>query len=160
MMKNIFRDSRGAAFVELAIAAPVLLVLALGAVDFGHIMTSFATLESSVRSGVEIVKSNPKAVVGDMAGLFPSDATVAVGAAVCYCTDDSTLSSPKTCPASDVTATDATNPCLGKTNAFTGKPDTRVLKYITVSASQPFSAIYTSFGLPSTLRGSATARIQ
>src|SRR5271168_1870466 len=49
----------GAALVEFAITAPVLVVLVLGVADYGLLMGDSAALEGATRAGAEVGKANP-----------------------------------------------------------------------------------------------------
>lgn len=147
----------GAAAVELAIAAPVLILLALGAADYGVLMGDADSLESAARAGAEVAKANPSVTASTLTslGLFPSGATPTV-TSVCTCVDNS-WPSGATCPPLDT-------PCAGKTNPFvTGTPvDPRVFEYVQVTAQSSFSPMvsYASFGFPSSLTGQAFTRTQ
>ena len=150
----------GAAAVELAIAAPVLILLVLGVADYGVLMGDIASLESAARAGAEVAKANPSVTAATLTslGLFPSGATPNVES-VCTCVDN-TWPNGTACPPGPVA-----NPCAGKTNPFiAGNPsDERVFEYVTVTATQNFSPIvsYSSFGnFPSPLTGRATIRIE
>jgi Flp pilus assembly protein TadG len=140
--------SSGAVAVELAITAPLLIALLLGAVDYGMLMNSEASLVSATRAGGEIAKSTPTVTASQLTslGLFPSGATPAVSAAFCTCFDDTAV----TCPAS---GTAATNPCAAKT-------DTRVLRYVTVSGTSSISPLFAWTGFPTSLTASAVVRTQ
>src|SRR6266446_5625608 len=49
---------RGSLSVEVAIALPVLITLVLGAVDFGTLMNTAASLRGATRAGAEYAKAN------------------------------------------------------------------------------------------------------
>lgn len=140
----------GAVAVELAITAPLLIALLLGAIDYGMLMNSEASLVSATRAGGEIAKSTPTVTGSQLTtlGIFPSGATPTVSAPFCTCFDNTTV----TCPSS---GTAAANPCAAKT-------DTRVLRYVTVSGASSFSPLFawTSFAFPSSLTASAVVRTQ
>ena len=50
----------GAAAVEFAITAPLLVVLVLGIADYGFLMGTSASLEGAARAGAEVAKANPE----------------------------------------------------------------------------------------------------
>jgi Flp pilus assembly protein TadG len=144
----------GAAAAELAITAPLLLFLVLGVADYGDLMNSASGLVAGTRSGAEVAKANPSVTSEQLTNLniFPSGATPTVSTPFCTCVDNTSV----TCPGAG-----ATNPCLAKT-------DPRVLKYITVSATQNFTPWFPvtnffklgSFGFPTSLSASTTVRLQ
>ncbi len=148
------------AAVELAITAPVLVLLVLGVADYGVLMGSAASLESAARAGTEVAKVDPGVTATTLTtlGLFPSGATPTV-TSVCTCVDG-TWPGGATCPPGPLAT-----PCAGKTNPFiAGNPvDPRVFEYIRVRATQSFSPMvsYASFGsFPSPLTGEAFTRTQ
>jgi hypothetical protein len=113
----------GAAAVEFAITAPLLAMLALGFADYGILMNSTAGIESASRAGGEVAKINPSVSGATLtsAGVMPSGVTPTVSAPFCTCFDNTSV----TCPAP---GGGAANPCAAKT-------DTRVLRYVTVTAA-------------------------
>ena len=144
----------GAAAVELAIAAPVLILLVLGIADYGDLMNSAAALIAGTRAGAEVVKANQNVTGAQLTALniFPSGATPTVSAPFCTCVDNTSV----TCPGPG-----AANPCGAKT-------DTRVLKYLTVSSTQNFTPLFSvtnflnfgSFSFPTSLNASTAVRLQ
>jgi Flp pilus assembly protein TadG len=155
----------GAAAVEFAITAPVLVVLVLGVADYGVLMGDAASLESAARAGAEFAKANPSVTAATLTslGLFPTAATPTV-TNICTCVDN-TWPSGQGCPP-ELTA----NPCAGTPNPFIAGTDERVVQYIQVSVTQSFSPLFavvnfpgltpTTFGFPSSLSAQATIRIQ
>ena len=141
------RDS-GAVAVELAIVAPLLVVLVLGVADYGILMDSSAALFAGTRSGAEVAKANQNATAAQLTALniFPTGATPKISAPFCTCVDNTSV----TCPGPG-----AANPCAAKT-------DPRVLKYVTVSATNRFSPLlaWPSFTFPSSLNANAVPRLQ
>jgi Flp pilus assembly protein TadG len=140
----------GAAAVEFAITAPLLIVLLLGVADYGILMNTAASLVGATRAGGEIAKVNPTVTAAQRTalGIFPSGATPNVSAPSCTCFDNTTV----TCPAPGGAGA---NPCAAKS-------DTRVLRYVTVSANQNFSPLFswTSFTFPGSLSASTVVRTQ
>jgi len=149
-LKTLSRNITGAALVEFAITVPVLVVLAFGIADYGSLMNNTAVLEASTRSGAEILKSNPTITTSQMTALFPSGATIQPLTTNCTCITGSTVSP---CP-----PTPGTSPCAGITNSNTGVADSRVLEYITVTATENYTPSI-SF-LPTSIGSTAVARIQ
>jgi hypothetical protein len=145
--------------VEFAIVLPILILLALGAVDFGAVMGQSSSLESAVRAGAEVGKVIPTVTSSTLTGLglFPSSVTPTVNT-VCTCADG-TWPTGATCPPSPLAT-----PCSGKRNPFiSGTPlDPRVIQYVQVSANQSYSPIVTYGGLgpPTSMTSQAFTRTQ
>ena len=145
----------GAALVEFAIVAPVAVILGLGVANYGLLANNTTVLQASVRSGAEIVRSNPDITIAQMSSLFPPTATIQPLTFVCKCIDGTVITP---CPPAS-----NTSPCSGKINPNTTLADSRVLQYATVSATDPFSPFVTYnavFSFPSSLTATAVARIQ
>jgi Flp pilus assembly protein TadG len=138
----------GAATVELAITAPLLITLLLGVADYGILMNRADTLIGATRAGAEVVKANQAATGPQLTalGIFPANATPTVSQPFCTCVDNTAVG----CPIAG-----AANPCAAKA-------DTRVLKYVTVSSTQPFSPLFAwpAFAFPSPLNASTVVRLQ
>ena len=136
--------------VEFAITAPLVVVLLLGVADYSILLNAAASLIGATRSGGEIAKVNPSVTAAQLTtlGIFPSGATPSVSAPLCTCFDNTIV----TCPAAGGAAA---NPCAAKS-------DTRVLRYLTVSANQSFSRLFswTSFTFPGSLSATAVVRTQ
>ena len=155
----------GAAAVEFAMAAPVLVLLGLGVAEYGVLMGSAASLESAARAGAQVAKADPSVTAATLTslGLFPSGATPTV-TSVCTCADNTPTGTA--CPPGPLA-----NPCAGKTNPFTSATDPRVFQYVRVTATQGFSPMlsygscgqpgdFFCFAFPSSLTGQATTRTQ
>jgi len=147
----------GAAAVEFAITAPILVVLVLGIADYGLLMGDSAALEGATRAGAEVGKANPSVTGAQLQALnlFPSGITPSV-TSVCTCVDNTAI----TCP----TATTPANPCATTpvTNPYTNLPDSRVLKYVNVTAAQTVNPIvsYATFTSATSLNVNTTIRTQ
>jgi Flp pilus assembly protein TadG len=154
-LKSFSRDTTGAALVEFAIIVPVLVVLAFGIVDYSMLINNTTALIASTRSGTEIVRSNPTITTSQMTALFPSGATIQPLTTSCTCVTSGTYSG--SCPPAPDTA-----PCAGQINPNTGLADSRVLEYITVTASESYRPwmSWASFMFPPSVSSSAVARIQ
>ena len=168
ILKTLSRNTAGAALVEFAITVPVLVVLAFGIADYGLLMNNTTVLVASTRSGAEIVKSNPTITAAQMTALFPAGATIQPLTTSCSCITGSAVAP---CPPAP-----GTSPCAGEINPNTGLADSRVLQYITVSATQNYSPLIpwetfayllsllnpgqSVFVLPTSISSTAVARIQ
>ncbi len=122
----------GSATVELAITAPLLVVLVLGAADYGALTNSAASLEGATRAVAEFARNSTACGGGltttcttgisSLVSTLQTNNTSLSGATftpstVCTCVDGAT----KTCPAAG-----GTNPCSSSpapTNPATGAAD-------------------------------------
>lgn len=159
------RDS-GSLAVEVAVAAPVLITLLLGAVDYGMLMNTAASLRGATRAGAEYAKANwnnpsytssqlttntQQKVCGflglALSGGSCSPLTPGVTTS-CICADDATV----TCPASG-----AANPCSSGHGS-----DTRLLISVNVTVSRSFSPIvsWASFAFPANVSAATVVRTQ
>lgn len=149
----------GAALVEFAITAPVLVVLVLGVADYGLLMGDSAALEGATRAGAEVGKAKPSVTASQLTALnlFPSGITPTV-TSVCTCVDN-TWPTGSACPPGPLAT-----PCSGKTNPFiAGSPvDPRVFEYVSVSATQSVSPIvsYGTYTSAQSLNVNTTVRTQ
>ena len=169
MKRNLLRIARsrspsslginGAAAVEFAITAPMLVVLVMGIADYGLLMGDSAALEGATRAGAEVGKANPSVTAAQLTALnlFPSGITPTV-TSVCTCVDN-TWPTGAACPPGPLAT-----PCSGKTNPFiTGSPaDARVFEYVNVAATQSVSPFvsYETFTSAKSLNVSTTIRTQ
>ena len=153
---------RGSIAVEFAFAAPILITLGLGAADFGLLMNTSASLRGATRAGAEYAKANwnnpsvtnpttatEQQVCGFLGLTLSSGSCSPVTPSVatsCTCDDNSSVTP---CPPT------GTNPCASQTNPG-------VLLYVTVTATQSFSPLFswTSFAFPSSLAATTTVRTQ
>jgi Flp pilus assembly protein TadG len=129
-LQRFCASSQGAAAVELALTAPLLVALVLGIADYGALVNSAASLASATRAGAQFLMAHPSATVSDISAFFPSDATPAISGPICACSDNTSTACPPagsvTCP----TPGSGVNPCAGKT------PDSRIHSYLQVSATR------------------------
>jgi len=171
----------GAAAVEFAITAPLLVLLALGVADYGAIMNTGSSLEGATRAVAEVARDTAQCVGG---GLSNSDCTAQMSSLISTLkSNDTSLSSASftvpNCPALPTTCTTATNYCTctdgydgGTGNCSTTittavctarvPADPRVLQYIRIKATLNVSPLvsYSSFTFPSSLSAQTTTRIQ
>ena len=151
----------GAAAVEFAITAPILVVLVLGIADYGLLMGDSAALEGATRAGAEVGKANPSVTGAGLTALnlFPSGITPTV-TSVCSCVDNTAVACPTaTAPANACATANNGNPV---TNPYTNLPDSRVLKYVNVTAAQTVNPIvsYGTFTSAISLNVNTTIRTQ
>ncbi len=160
-----FPAADGAAAVEFAITAPILVVLVLGIADYGLLMADSAALEGATRAGAEVGKANPSvtgaqltALIGSL-NLFPSGITPTV-TSVCSCVDNTAVACPTvTAPLNACATANKSNPV---TNPYTSLPDSRVLNYVSVTAAQTVNPIvsYGTFTSATSLNVNTTIRTQ
>jgi Flp pilus assembly protein TadG len=155
----------GALAVELAITAPLLVLLVLGVTDYGALMGGSAYLEGAARAGAEHANVEPTDTTGIEAQVCGHLGLTLKGGAcspvtpstslVCTCVDN-TWPQGTACPPTGA------NPCTTVTNPYTAQIDTRVLQYVGVTATQTYSPLfsYTSFAFPPSLTAQTTTRTQ
>jgi Flp pilus assembly protein TadG len=90
-MRRNLRGERGASAVEFAFIVPLLLVLALGIVEFGHAFQVQGTLSAAAREGVRTMalQNDPAAArsmvrsVASSLDPAPTDAQIGISPATC-----------------------------------------------------------------------------
>jgi len=155
------RDT-GAAAVEFAIVAPILIVLALGVADYGLLVNNSATLLGATRAGAEYAKANwnnpavtNAATVTTQVACGFAGLTLSAGSCspitpsvstTCSCADGSSVA----CPTAS-----GSNPCAAKS-------DPRVLVYVSLTATQTFTPLFavTGFAYPNPLTATTVVRTQ
>jgi Flp pilus assembly protein TadG len=98
VLKKKLRDERGASAVEFGLILPILLILVLGIVEFGHAFQVHGQLSAAAREGVRTMalQNDPAAaraaVRGATSTLDPaiSDAQITITPATCPVTGGST----------------------------------------------------------------------
>ena len=91
MLKNKLRDERGVTAVEFGLIVPILLILVLGIIEFGHAFQVQGTLSSAAREGARAMalRNDPAqardAVQEAAAALNPgvTDAQISISPAAC-----------------------------------------------------------------------------
>jgi Flp pilus assembly protein TadG len=173
MVKNLIgpRGSRrdagnsGAAAVELSFMLPVLVLLALGAADYGALMGSAASLESATRSVAEYARNSPACAAG---GLADSNCITGINNLVTTLKSNNTAISSATFTPSSV-QTNAANYCtcsdgssVSCSSTSCALADPRVLQYIQIVADQTYTPLvsYASFFSSFPATGQTTIRIQ
>jgi Flp pilus assembly protein TadG len=144
----------GSAAVEFAFTAPLLVLLALGAADYGTMMAQSSSLAAYARAGAEYAASQVASGAGMPSSAtikttlnFPAAVIVTAPAPSCTCADGTSV----TCPG----IADA-NPCVAKS-------DPRVLESVSISTMQGFSPMvsYAEFTpFPSSLSSTTVLRVK
>lgn len=163
-------EDGGSAAVEFAITAPLLIVLALGVADYGTLMTNTASLQGATRAVAEYARNSPSCASG---GLSSSDCTGELSTFISTLqANDTSLSSATFSYPTTILSAAGGNYCTcvdgTVVNCSTGTcsvgtpPDTRVLQYIRITATQSVSPLvaYATLGFPSSLSGQTSIRIQ
>lgn len=93
VMRKFIRTESGVSAVEMALVAPVLMIIFMGLVDYGIAIFSKMELTSSVRSGAQyalINSSNMAAIqttVSNSSNLTPANLSVTLPYETCECSD-------------------------------------------------------------------------
>ena len=153
-------SNAGTAAVEFALTVPLLVVVALGATDYGNMANQQAALEGATHAGAEYARAKCAAplTTASLSACRPGTQSAVTSftpvsppftpsvTAVCTCADNS--------PTSDGT-------CAGTCSVGTPH-DTRVIQYVSVTATQTFAPIvsYVTFVFPPSLSAGTVTRIQ
>jgi Flp pilus assembly protein TadG len=143
----------GGAAVEFAITAPVLITLIIGGADYSIMVNKQDALEAATRAGAEYGRAN-----------YAKDPNWTDNTKF-YVTGYTTFSPAVTASANTVcTCVDGTSTaCPGTVFCNAHQPaDPRVLQYVSITATQNFSALLArnAFGFPPTLSATTVARLQ
>jgi Flp pilus assembly protein TadG len=142
-------SERGAAFVELAVTLPLLVVVVLGTIDFGRVFYTTMELNNAARAGAQYGAQN-LATASDIAGMNAaataaspdiSPFTVTPSAPTCYCV---------------VPGNPFVNNVACSGTCVTG----HMAVSVTVTATKTFSMFSTFPGLPSSVSITRAARMR
>jgi len=160
------RDSheRGTITIEFAFAAPILIMLALGAADFGSMMNTSAALRGATRAGAEYARANwnnpsvtdpTTSTEQQVCGFF--GLTLSNGSCSSI-TPPITPTVTTSCTCGDGTPV---TPCLPPDGTVCPSPP-GVLRYVTVKAQQDFNGIvsWADFVFQSPLTATTVVRTQ
>jgi Flp pilus assembly protein TadG len=154
LLKRFHREQSGVAAVELAVAIPILTVSALCAGDLGRFALQRTWVSYAASAGAEYAVANAdnsfnasKVAAAATAGAPVSGISVSPAPSEFY----------GCATATGVTASTQGATCPSGTS--TGGP---AGKYVSVTATMPFSAMFSAAGIsyPSTLTATAVVRIQ
>jgi Flp pilus assembly protein TadG len=143
MLGALRRRRDGNSAVEFALAAPVLVMLAIGTFDYGAAVNLSSTLRGAARAGIQYASAHPT----DAAGIQHT-----VLGALAAKSDDVGIDARTFCECSGAGA-----------NCGTACPDGSVNQvFMTVTVTQALVPLMptTAFLLPSQLAGSATLRVR
>jgi Flp pilus assembly protein TadG len=139
-------DCHGSVAAEFALAAPVVILIAVGIADFGMLAAKSAGLASSTRIGAEYARVYPLDIDGIQRStqramsFAPALILPATFPRRCECDDASPIACNESC-------------------ATVGRPAPNRV-FITVSASQPFTPLVPWPGIPATLTAATEMRMQ
>jgi Flp pilus assembly protein TadG len=182
---SLARMSLGSAAVELAITAPVLVLLALGAADYGALMGNGASLEGATRAVAEYARNSPECNTATGGGWLANNSCITgINNLVSTLQSNDTAVAPATSTLSSATFT---LPGLGNIPVGAASPtpgnyctctdgsavscsvvscklaDPRVIQYIQITATLPVSPLVSyanKFTFPGSLNAQTTTRIQ
>src|SRR6266446_2306070 len=158
-------QNSGAAAVELSFMMPVLVLLGLGAADYGVLMGSAASLKAATRSVAEYARNYPACVAG---GLADSNCIAGINSLVTTLKSNNTAISSATFTPSSVQA-NAANYCtcsdgssVSCSSTSCALADPRVLQYIQIVANQTYTPLVSYAGFFSSFpaTGQTAIRIQ
>lgn len=146
---------RGTAMVELALLAPLLILLGLGVADFGRVMYASMAVDNAARAGVQHALDYRYT---DSAGIQAAAVADAGTSLSGFTTNNVTVTTSCLCPGNP--AIPPGPPCqslLGKCAA--GK---QPKEYVSVTTTYTFKTIAKYPGIPNSvaLTGNATVRVQ
>jgi Flp pilus assembly protein TadG len=164
-MKCQFRDNDGAALVELALIAPLLVLMMLGALELGRIAHYAVEVQNAARAGASYGAVNvDNASSPNVSQAAQNDApdlsmTVTQGFA-CVCeTLDTSTNTPSFNPSSGTIS--CTSTTITSCNAQSSTSTQSVISYVTVSTQATVNPVFQVRGLPGsyTLNGYSSLRI-
>jgi Flp pilus assembly protein TadG len=170
-MKHRFSDCSGSALVEVALAAPLFLLMLTGAFELGRVAHFAIEVQNAARAGASFGGENAGNSTSVNASSIPyvtlaaqndapdlANLTVTPGTA-CVCETLTTGSTPTYSPSSGTVAcTDPTiTACTGSSSTVTY----RVVSYVTVSTQATINPIFSVKALPGsyTLHGYSAMRV-
>lgn len=118
-----FRSDSGAAAVEFALVAPILILLVLGIVEFGRAYNVQTSLSAAAREGVRVMAISKNATAARTATKHAGAFNPAVtDAQICITTGASAACTATTCPAGSTVTVTIRYPLDYITGIFPGSP--------------------------------------
>ena len=147
LSRSFVRCLRAAVTVELALLAPVLMLMLVGVIDFGGAIYEQMQLTSAARAGVQFAIQSA-ANVDDTVGILQ-----AVQNAGSLDTANVTITTTQFCGCPDGSAATCTDTCGGG-----GTPGT----YVSITVVEQYSTLFPYPGIdnPITLEGNAVMRVR
>jgi Flp pilus assembly protein TadG len=107
IIRKFWSDSRGIAATEFALVAPILVVLALGAIDVGNAISENFDLKAAARIGAEYAVANSSDTDGIKLAVINANSTSASASVTstvfCECSYQSAITCGETCEGDDPT---------------------------------------------------------
>jgi hypothetical protein len=139
-------DCSGSVAAEFAIAAPAVIVIAVGIADFGSLAAESVELAGTARIGAEYARLNPL----DTSGIQQSmQSAMSFGPTLTF-----PASFPQSCECDDTTPI-----ACGESCATVGRPGPNRV-FINISVNQAFTPLVPWPGIPATLTATTAVRVQ
>lgn len=170
MMKRRFRDETGAALVEMALTAPLFILLMLGGIELGRIAYYAIEIQNAARAGASYgaVNIGNAANTSNIQQASKNDApdisnlVVVTPGRTCVCeTYNASTGTASFNPSSGTTSCDITNLIISSCKVENTTTIQSVVSYITVSTQATITPIVQIPALPNsyTLNGYSALRI-
>lgn len=164
-MKRQFNDNSGSALVEMALAAPLFLLMITGAFELGRVAHFAIEVQNAARAGASYggEAGNATATTSityaaqndapDLAGLTATPGTA------CVCETVPTSGTPTFAPSSGTIA--CNDPSITSCSGSSGTGTYRIVSYVTVSTQATINPIFNVSALPGsyTLHGYSVMRV-
>ena len=150
-IQRLAENRRGSALTEFALISPILLLFAVGGVDYGLIVNEKTVLENAARAGAQYALSGT---------VNETQIQAAVAKAGQFNADGYTVSVSYDCKCPDGTAIACTGQVCTAANADEyGDMDRR--RYVTINVGETYTPLFSYPWLPSpyVLQGSADVRL-
>jgi Flp pilus assembly protein TadG len=157
-MSGFFRSERGAAFVELMIAVPVLVVLVAGVGDFARIFYYSIELSNAARAGAQYGAAN-LTNASNSAGIQ----STAAGASTNIALTSANITPAVTCVCSDATGSSITatspsaNNCSAPVTTSCPTAGTHRILAVSVTATKTFNTVMNIPPIPTSMSLTRTA---
>lgn len=146
-MTHFLRSRAGSALVELALVLPMLLLILVGAMDFGRVFYMSMTLTNAARAGAQFgaqdptaaMAANPASILSGMQTRAVSTATSNIGTI--------SASANRVCQCATVSNPVATAPSICNGSLPTCAGGQRLVVSVTIAATATFSRV-TPFPIP------------
>ncbi|WP_348262793.1 TadE/TadG family type IV pilus assembly protein [Telmatobacter sp. DSM 110680] len=165
-MKLRFSDSSGSALVEVALAAPLFLLLLTGAFELGRVAHFAIEVQNAARAGASYGSTNSgnsaatNSIIQEAKNDAPDLGSLAVTPGTgCVCEALATGSTPTYSPSSGTVA--CTDPTIVACSGTSGTTTYRVVSYVTVSTQATINPIFNVTSLPGsyTIHGYSEMRV-
>lgn len=168
MMKRLFNDNGGAALVELALTAPLLLLVMIGAVELGRVAHFAIEVQNAARAGASwgTVNVRNASWAGMVQQAAYNDAPDLPGLIVtpannCVCETLNLTSNTATFSPNNGTTLSCSDPAITSCTGTSSTTMQTTVSYVTVSTQATLSSIFQIAKLPGsyTFNGYSSLRI-